>query len=61
MDSITDRQSGMEMFHKDQILPYTRRSTAPRPMSEATVIFDTDDEEDFSDVEISVSYHQSMV
>jgi hypothetical protein len=57
MDSATDRQSGMEMFQKDQVLPLhsLRRSTAPRPLSDATVIFDTDDEEDFSDVEISVS------
>ena len=48
------------MYQKEQVLPFIGkpRSTVPRPLSEATVIYDTDGDEEFSDVEISVSYDE---
>lgn len=49
---------GAQMTEKPQTLSFFgRRSFVPRPMSEATVIFDTDNEDDVTDDE---STPQSM-
>ncbi|KAK5076321.1 hypothetical protein LTR64_006200 [Lithohypha guttulata] len=46
---LIDNTLSVEMQQKVLTMPamFGRRSTAPRPLSEATVIFDTDDEDDF--------------
>ena len=46
MDTVLlEQSSSMEVLQKSMSM-YGRRSTAPRPLSEATLIFDTDDEEE---------------
>lgn len=48
----SSHQVGLEMFQKGQTRQFfASQAQAPRPLSEATEIYDTDFEEDFSDLE----------
>ena len=44
-------QRGVEMFQKGNVQPVFVQPSAPRPLSQATEMYDTEFEEDYSDFE----------